>query len=172
MKFFSTRYARIVLALVVALLLIAAITGSASAAAPTYHTVQHGQTLTWIAGYYGVSVWALACANGLYNPNYIYAGMVLYIPYSGYGNNCHPTYHPPSYPQPCQCYPQYHPPSYPRPCPCYSHPDCYYTVRWGDNLYQIALRFGTSWVTLAYANGLHNGNYVYAGQVLRIPGCN
>src|ERR687884_1887582 len=91
MRLFSLRYARIVLALTVAVLLIAAFSGSAAAWGPVYHTVQPGQTLYWIANHYGVSVWALACANGLWNPNYIYAGMVLTIPYGGSGP-CKPHY--------------------------------------------------------------------------------
>ncbi len=60
---------------------------------------------------------------------------------------------------------------YPRPCcqqysdPCCQSPgrdDCYYRVRYGDGLYRIVLRFGTSRPILADANGLRNGNYIYA----------
>ncbi len=149
------RYARVGLALMVAILLLAAFSSSAAAAGPVYVTVQPGQTLYSIASYYGVSVWSIACANGIANPNYIYAGMVLYIPYGGYGY-CHP-YTPPVY----------HPPYYPPPTY-----DCFYRVRYGDTLYSIALRYGTSFWALARANGLYNPNYIYAGMVLRIPGCN
>ncbi|MDL1896441.1 LysM peptidoglycan-binding domain-containing protein, partial [Anaerolineae bacterium CFX7] len=46
---------------------------------------------------------------------------------------------------------------------------CYYTVRWGDHLFRIALRYNVPWTVIAQANGLHNGNYIYAGQVLRVP---
>ena len=177
MKYVSNRYARIGLALVVAVLLIAVISGSAAAAGPVYHTVLPGQTLYSIATYYGVSVWALACANGLYNPNYIYYGMVLTIPYGGYGGygGCHPAYHPmpPVYPaQPIYppAPPVYHP--YPMPYPAPHGYDCFYRVRWGDSLTGIAWHYGTTSWNLAQANGLHNPNYIYAGQVLRIPGCN
>ena len=45
----------------------------------------------------------------------------------------------------------------------------YYTVQPGDNLYQIGLKFGVSWVEIAEANGLVNPNQIYAGQVLKIP---
>jgi hypothetical protein len=45
----------------------------------------------------------------------------------------------------------------------------YYTVRPGDNLYRVSLRFGVSMYAVMQANGLVNPNYVYAGQVLRIP---
>ncbi len=149
------RYARIGLALVVAVLLIAALSGSAAAAGPVYHTVLPGQTLYSIANYYGVSVWAISCANGIYNPNYIYAGMVLMIPYGGYGY-CKPPYKPPVY----NPYPDHH----------FGH-FCFYRVQWGDNLFRIGLKFGLSWVVLAHVNGLYNPNQIYAGMVLKIPNC-
>ena len=159
MKILSNRYARIGLALFVAVLLIAAISGSAAAAGPVYHTVHPGQTLYSIASYYGVSVWAVACANGLYNPNYIYYGMVLVIPY-GWSGGCKPAYHPA-------------PPVYnPKPSPYPLAYDCFYRVRWGDSLAGIAWHYGTTTWNLAHANHLYNPNYIYAGQVLRIPGCN
>ncbi len=44
------------------------------------HTVQRGETLFGIARLYGVSVWSLAQANGLYDLNRIYAGQRLVIP--------------------------------------------------------------------------------------------
>jgi LysM repeat protein len=45
-----------------------------------YHTVRYGQTLSGIAWRYGVSMWAIASANHLANPNVIYTGQRLYIP--------------------------------------------------------------------------------------------
>jgi len=45
----------------------------------------------------------------------------------------------------------------------------YYTVRWGDTLYSIAYRFGTTPWAIARANGIYNPNYILAGQVLFIP---
>ena len=157
MKIFTSRYAHIGLALIIAVLLIAGISTSASAAGPVYHTVQPGQTLYSIAAWYGTTVWAISCANGLYNPNYVYAGQVLVIP-SGGGYGCKAPYHP-APPHPVVWHP------YPQPKPM----GCYYTVRWGDDLYRIALHYGISWTVVAQANGLYNGNYIYAGQVLRVP---
>lgn len=52
--------------------------------APNHHVVAYGETLTSIAYYYGISPWALAQANRIYNLNRIYAGQVLYIPSAGY----------------------------------------------------------------------------------------
>jgi len=183
MKSIFKRYARVGLALLVAVLLIAAFSGSAAAAGPAYVTVQPGQTLYSIANAYGVSVWSMACANGLYNPNYIYAGMVLYIPHGWYGN-CRPAYTPyqvgyhnpyPPQPYPPHPYQQPYQQSYQWP---YHQPylqptyNCFYRVRWGDSLSNIAWRYGTSDSALASANGLANPNFIYAGMVLRIPYCN
>ncbi len=45
-----------------------------------------------------------------------------------------------------------------------------YKVRRGDNLAEIARRFGVSTNDLATANRLRNRNHIRVGQVLRIPG--
>jgi LysM repeat protein len=52
-----------------------------------YHIVSRGETLTSIAYYYGVSPWAIASANNIYNLNRIYAGQRLYIPSSDHYYN-------------------------------------------------------------------------------------
>jgi LysM repeat protein len=49
-------------------------------------------------------------------------------------------------------------------------PGTVYIVRWGDTLYSIALRFGTTVEALVMANGLPNAWQIYAGQELLIPG--
>jgi LysM repeat protein len=60
------------------------IPGSVSAPPPppcgTYYTVQWGDTLSSIAARYHTTVQAIMYANNIMNPNYIYAGMILYIP--------------------------------------------------------------------------------------------
>lgn len=45
------------------------------------YVVRYGDTLAGIARYFGVNLYALAQANGIYNLNRIYAGQVLTIPY-------------------------------------------------------------------------------------------
>ena len=45
-----------------------------------WYTVQYGDTLSGLAWRFGRSVWAIANANGIGNPNLIYAGRKLYIP--------------------------------------------------------------------------------------------
>jgi len=42
-------------------------------------------------------------------------------------------------------------------------------VRWGENLTNIAWRYGTTVWAIANANGIANINRIYAGQWLRIP---
>jgi LysM repeat protein len=210
MKILSSRYTQIGLALIVAVLLIASFSSSAAASGPVYHTVQKGQTLYSIAMHYGTSVWAIACANGLYNPNYVYAGQVLAIPYGGH-DGCKPAQksgygnhdggyddggygHKDGYGKDGGYDEGYgHDDGYGKdggydrkpewndkgdygkgkgekwePYP-HKKFDCFYTVRWGDHLYRIGLKYGISWTVLARANGLTNGNYIYAGQVLRVP---
>ncbi|MCX6029521.1 MAG: LysM peptidoglycan-binding domain-containing protein [Chloroflexi bacterium] len=44
-----------------------------------------------------------------------------------------------------------------------------YTVKWGDTLYSIGLRYGWSVAYLAQVNHLGNPNFIFAGQVLLIP---
>jgi LysM repeat protein len=43
-------------------------------------------------------------------------------------------------------------------------------VRPGENLYRIALRYGTTINAIAQANGIHNTRLIYVGQRLIIPG--
>jgi LysM repeat protein len=45
-----------------------------------WYTVRWGDTLNSISYRTGVSSWAIAQANGIYNPNRIYAGQALWIP--------------------------------------------------------------------------------------------
>jgi LysM repeat protein len=56
--------------------------GQASSGGQIY-TVQRGDTLASIAYRQGTTAWALANANGLANPNYIYPGQRLRIPAAG-----------------------------------------------------------------------------------------
>ncbi len=150
-----------VLALMV---LTAATPQSTSAAAPSsvYYVVRHGDTLASIAYRYGMSTWAIARANGIWNPNYIYAGQVLYIPCAG-------CWYPPQPPCPgCPWPPSPHPAPQPMPGPIYR---CMYRVQYGDSMSAIAYRLGVDVWTLARANNIYNLNWIYAGQWLRVPGC-
>ena len=45
----------------------------------------------------------------------------------------------------------------------------YYTVRRGETLYKIGLKYNLLWTVIAQANGIANPNKIYAGQALCIP---
>jgi putative chitinase len=104
------------------------------------YVVQLGDTLYAIATRFGVSLTALAAANGITDWNYIQYGQVLNIP-AEYGTGG----------------------------PYTSYTPIYYTVRTGDTLSSIAARFGVSTATLAAANGITNWSYIQIAQVLVIP---
>ncbi len=141
----------IVLGLVVALALpvaaLATTPRAAHAQGQTTHVVKLGETLYGIAGMYGTTVPAIANANGIMNPNYIYAGQVLVIP----GSWAPPPPGPGPKPPPAGC-------------------GTYYRVVPGDTLTAIAVRHGTTVQTIANANGIpYPYNWIYAGQSLYIP---
>lgn len=136
--------AAIVLILLVALLLPAL----PAAAAPGYqsggiHVVQRGETLSQIAQRYGVSMSALAQANGISNPNFIYSGQRLRIPGASTGGASTGGA---------------------------TASGGVHVVRAGENLSSIAARYGTSAAALARANNLSNPNRIYVGQRLAISG--
>ena len=127
------------------------IPGRTSAASPApsssgVHVVQRGQNLFRIALRYGLTTQALAAANGIANTNRVYAGQRLTIP--GRAATGSAAASAPAAPAPS---------------------GQTYTVRRGDVLSAIALRYGVSTWALAQANGIRNPSTIYAGQVLRIP---
>jgi LysM repeat protein len=73
----------------------------------THYVVCYGDTLFSIGRQFNVNPYCVAQANGLWDPNYIYAGQVLYIP-----QNCHPYPWPGHYPHggyPGGGYPSHYP---------------------------------------------------------------
>jgi LysM repeat protein len=118
------------------------------AAAPAYaqtttvHIVQRGETLYSIARHYGVSVGAICAANSIANPRLIRAGQRLVIPVAS-GAPASPG----------------------GPSAGATH-----VVQPGENLYRIALRYGTTIPTLAAANGISEPTQIRVGQTLVIPG--
>ena len=122
-----------------------AVASVASASGGSYHKVRYGETLYSIGRYYGVSPYQIADANGLYNPNHIYAGQVLHIPSDGYGHT------------PCDY-------------DCGGNDGAtYHRVRYGETLFSIGRQYGVNPYQIARINNLYNPNYIYAGQRLRIP---
>lgn len=131
------------------LLLLLAFVPHADAEAPAsssgfYYTVQWGDTLSQIAVRYGTTVQAVAQANGIVNPNLIYAGQVLWIPTG---------YLPPA----------------PTPTPPIADCRAYHTVTWGDTLTKLGAWYGVSPWAIAQANNIYNLNLIYRGQTLCIP---
>ena len=138
-----------------------------------YWTVQPGQTLYCIGRYYQVSPWAIASANRIPWPYFIYAGQVLAIPNVRWynippGPVCYPgvpnvTPTPPSAITPT---PPAITPTPPRPPVC----RYYHTVQWGQTLARIAWYYGTTIQAIMYANpSITNPNLIYAGSTLCIP---
>lgn len=116
-------------------------------AAGRVHTIKKGETLGVIARQYGVTLSALAKANGLADPNRIVAGSTLSIPGPGA-----PT------------------PSTPPTAAVDKAPaEWSHKMQLGETLEQVARRFGISVSALAAANGVANPDFVRAGTVLRIP---
>jgi LysM repeat protein len=74
----------LIVAIVISILTVAAVAQPVQAQAQV-HIVQRGETLFSIAVRYGTTTQAIASANGLSNPNYIYAGQRLRIPSAGGG---------------------------------------------------------------------------------------
>lgn len=134
------RFARKVTILAGALAVFVVLATPALAEGAIVHIVQPGENLYRIGLHYGQTTSALAAANGLGNLDRIYVGQQLTIPTGG---------------------------TTPSPSPSSSG---VHTVRRGENLYRIALRYGLTTQALAAANGVVNVNQVYVGQRLVIPG--
>ena len=107
----------------------------------TSYTIRSGDTLSAIASRYGTTVAKLASANGIKNPNLIYAGNKLTIPGQAAAK------------------------------PASNQTSAFeYTVRSGDTLSAIASRYGTTVAKLASTNNIKNPNLIYPGQRLVLPG--
>lgn len=113
----------------------------------TLYVVRSGETLFRIAVRFGTTVRMLAEANGIANPSLIYAGQTLRIP--GTSSPIPPTAQPPATVVPA--------------------PTENYIVQRGDTLFRIAVRFRTTVRQLVTLNSLANPNFIYSGQVLRVP---
>ncbi len=136
----------------------------------TRYTVRAGDTLSRIAGAYGVSVSAIAQANNIANINLIYVGQSLLIPGSSSTPPPTPTPTPQPTPQPTpNPNPNPTPQPTPDPTPAPST-GTRYTVRAGDTLNRISATYGVSVSAIAQANRIANINLIYVGQVLTIPG--
>jgi LysM repeat protein len=112
------------------------------------YRVVYGDTLSGIALRHGVTVTAIARANGIANVSFIRAGQVLRIPGGGRGDR----------PRSRQGRAE-RPRSY-----------AIHRVGSGETLWGIAARYGSSVSAIAEANRITDPSFIRAGQELRIPG--
>jgi len=106
------------------------------------HVVKAGENLYRIALRYGTTAQALAEFNGIYNPAHLVVGQTLRIP----GSPTAPTV-------------AYQP----------AHAAETHTVRPGETLTAIAIRYGVTLWTLVQVNSVANPSRIFPGQVLVIP---
>ena len=124
--------------------------GSATPASKQqFHTVRAGEHLTGISRAYGVTIAAIAEANGVADPSRIYAGQRLTIPAAAAV---------PAKPKPAA------------PAPAPAPKQRVHTVRAGEHLTGIARAYGVTIAAVAEANGVADPSRIYAGQRLTIPG--
>jgi LysM repeat protein len=119
------------------------------------HIVQRGQTLSQIASIYGTTVQAILTANPqISNPNIIYAGQTIFVPF---GTQPPPPPTPPPPPQP--------PPPRPPAATCRA----YHYVLPGQTMLMISRMYNVDPFAIARANNIFNLNLIYSGSTLCIP---
>ena len=162
--------------------------GSTSTTNTTY-IVQPGDNLYRIGLKFGLSVTALAQANGIVNPDFVYVGEKLIIPAGAVvppaapgvtlvptlslttgateaatstgDSGIIPTASPTGTVLPTVAPTE-------APVTPGTNPETY-TVQPGDNLYRISLKFNTNMLALMQLNNIANPNLIYVGQVLQLP---
>lgn len=117
---------------------------TAPSAAPTTYRVAEGDTISDIAGRYGLSTASVLALNGLSWSSLIFPGQELKLTASGHISPVTP--------------------------PSQQSGAGRYTIVAGDTISAIADRFGISTLSLLSANGLGWSSIIYPGQTLAIPG--
>lgn len=154
---------------------------SASGNGQTY-TVQRNDSLYLIGRRFGISAEALAAANGLSLSNPIYPGQVLRIPAAKpsntyvvqpgdslytigrrFGVSAEAIAAANGIPAGGYIYP-----GQSLRIPAAAAPATH-VVQYGESLWTIGQRYGVTADALAAANGMRPGEYIYPGQVLRLP---
>lgn len=115
------------------------------AAAPASYTVAPGDTISGIAGRYGLSTASVLALNGLGWKSVIYPGQMLVLSKSST-------------------------PIVAAPAPAAPAPSSgQYTIVRGDTIGAIAHRFGMSTPAVLAANGLSRTSIIYPGQTIKLP---
>lgn len=173
-------------------------TPTTEATTPTVHTVARGENLYRIGLQYGVSWVRIAQFNNITNPNRITVGQQLRIPGLSdpipqptpsphtettyivragdnlyrigrmYGISWVQIAEANGLVNPNQIYVGQAlkiPVEASGPAPEFTH-----TVRAGETLFRISLRYGVPWPVIAEANGLESPYVIYVGQTLVVPG--
>lgn len=123
------------------------------------YTVQPGDTVSRLAAINRSTIEAIIAANGLNSSGLIIIGQRLVIPVpAGIGEPA--TTPTATTPQPTSATPT---------ATTVPTAGATYTVRLGDSLYGIAVRFNTTVEALATLNNITNPNRIVAGTVLRVP---
>lgn len=112
-------------------------------AAPATYRVVAGDTVSSIAGRFGLATASVLALNGLSWKSVIFADQTLKLTASG---------------------------AVPAVAPVASQPTSRYTIRNGDSIGRIAAQFGLATQTLLSANGLGWSSIIYPGQTIAIPG--
>jgi cell wall-associated NlpC family hydrolase/nucleoid-associated protein YgaU len=131
--------------------------------APAVHVVQDGDTLLQIALDAGVDVQSIVALNGLSDENVLSLGQSLKLPPRGTTapNGTPPSSAAANTPATSPAAPTTSPP---QPTASGS-----YTIADGDNLWDIAQKFGTTTDALVQLNHLDDPDHLALGTVLRVP---
>lgn len=137
------------------------------------YTVRRGENLYRIGARYGVTYQYLAQLNGIYNPNYVWAGEVLSVPCGPVAPPGGPYYRPANpndranWPCPwsgAETWSWCQPLEIPTDCP---NPVSY-TVMAGDNLFRIAVNNGSTIPWIRTQNNLW-GKVLRPNMVVQVP---
>jgi LysM repeat protein len=144
-----------------------ALLAPASASAYFAHVVAPGETLSSVAAQDGLSVAALAAANGISPDSELVAGSVLEIPPQGTAGLASQAVAPASQADPDDAGTLGASPA--DNGAAAGSDSGGYVVQPGDTLTAIAARAGTSVAELAAYNGLDPNNFLLTGSTLRLP---
>ncbi len=137
----------VIVSIALLMTIVPAVSAQAGEGEGVWYTVKWGDTLGAIAVRHGTTVSALVSANSLRDPNYIWIGQRLWIP--GASGTATPA---------------------PTSAPTEPTDGFWYTVRAGDTLGGLAVRYRTTISAIMQANGLSRPDYIRIGQRLWIPG--